>query len=71
MNRPIFVTQPLLPPLDDFLPLLRKIWDRRVLTHGDPFHQKFDCAEPLAKAVSGTELRAAHIVRRRLALLGL
>ena len=71
MNRPIFVTQPLLPPLDDFLPLLRQIWDSRVLTNGGPFHQKFDCAEALAKAVSGTELRAAHIVIRRLALLRL
>ena len=44
MNRPIFVTQPLLPPLDDFLPLLRQIWDSRVLTNGGPFHQKFEQA---------------------------
>lgn len=44
MNRTIFVTQPHLPPLDDFLPLLRKIWDSRVLTNGGPFHQQFEQA---------------------------
>ena len=44
MNRTIFVTQPHLPPLDDFLPLLRKIWDTRVLTNGGPFHQQFEQA---------------------------
>lgn len=44
MNRPIFVTQPYLPPLEDFLPLLRDIWDSRVLTNGGPFHQQFEQA---------------------------
>lgn len=42
MNRPLCVTQPDLPPLDDFLPLLRQIWDSRVLTNGGPFHEQFE-----------------------------
>ncbi|NCT84821.1 MAG: DegT/DnrJ/EryC1/StrS family aminotransferase [Comamonadaceae bacterium] len=40
----IHVTQPDLPPLDDFLPLLRDIWDNRVLTNGGGFHQRFEAA---------------------------
>nr|MBP7915004.1 DegT/DnrJ/EryC1/StrS family aminotransferase [Vitreoscilla sp.] len=39
---PIFVTQPDLPPLADFLPYLEKIWDNRVLTNGGPFHKQFE-----------------------------
>ena len=43
-NRPTFVTQPELPPLEDFLPYLREIWDSRVLTNGGPFHQRLEAA---------------------------
>ncbi len=39
---PIYVTQPDLPPLEEFLPYLRKIWDSRVLTNGGPFHQQLE-----------------------------
>jgi dTDP-4-amino-4,6-dideoxygalactose transaminase len=41
---PIYVTQPHLPPLDDFVPLLREIWDSKVLTNGGPFHQRLEAA---------------------------
>jgi dTDP-4-amino-4,6-dideoxygalactose transaminase len=41
---PIFVTQPSLPPLDEFLPLLREIWDSHRLTNGGPFHIRFEQA---------------------------
>jgi dTDP-4-amino-4,6-dideoxygalactose transaminase len=41
---PIYVTQPALPPLSDFLPYLQKIWDSKVLTNGGPFHQEFENA---------------------------
>ena len=41
---PLYVTRPELPPLDDFLPYLRQIWDSRVLTNGGPFHQQFEQA---------------------------
>lgn len=43
-NPPIYVTQPHLPPLDDFIPLLREIWDSKVLTNGGPFHQRLEAA---------------------------
>src|SRR5256885_16258087 len=48
-NFPIQVTRPYLPPLDEFLPLLKQIWDRRWLTNLGPFHQQFEQAlqEPL------------------------
>jgi dTDP-4-amino-4,6-dideoxygalactose transaminase len=38
----IYVTQPHLPPLDEFLPYLQQIWNSRVLTNGGPFHQQFE-----------------------------
>ncbi|MFP3586188.1 DegT/DnrJ/EryC1/StrS family aminotransferase [Paraburkholderia sp. SIMBA_055] len=40
----IFVTQPYLSPLDDFIPYLREIWDSKVLTNGGPFHQRLEAA---------------------------
>jgi dTDP-4-amino-4,6-dideoxygalactose transaminase len=43
-KKPIYVTQPELPPLEEFMPYLRKIWDSRVLTNGGPFHQMFEAA---------------------------
>lgn len=45
----IFVTQPYLPPLEEFLPYLERIWDSKVLTNGGPFHQQLenDLAEHL------------------------
>lgn len=43
-DKPIFVTQPYLPPLEEFLPYLEKIWDRKVLTNGGPFHQELEQA---------------------------
>ncbi len=39
MNKPIFVTQPLLPPLEEFIPYLEKIWDNKILTNGGEMHQ--------------------------------
>ena len=44
MDKTIYVTQPHLPPLDDFIPYLRKIWDTKVLTNGGPFHQQLEHA---------------------------
>ena len=43
-NKLIYVTQPSLPPLDEFIPYLRKIWDTKVLTNGGPFHQQLEKA---------------------------
>ena len=38
------VTQPLLPPLEEFIPYLQRIWDSRILTNGGPFHQELEAA---------------------------
>ena len=42
--KPIYVTQPTLPPLDEFLPYLEKIWDNKILTNGGAFHQQLEHA---------------------------
>lgn len=39
-----YVTRPDLPPLEDFLPLLRQIWESRTLTNGGPFHRQLEAA---------------------------
>jgi dTDP-4-amino-4,6-dideoxygalactose transaminase len=43
-RKPVYVTQPHLPPLEEFLPMLREIWDSRVLTNGGPFHTRLEAA---------------------------
>ena len=37
-----YVTQPFLPPLDEFMPYLEQIWTNKVLTNGGPFHQQLE-----------------------------
>jgi len=41
-NKEIFVTSPLMPPLEEFYPYLEKIWENKILTNGGPFHQQFE-----------------------------
>lgn len=41
---PIYVTQPLLPPLEEFIPYLEQIWENKRLTNSGPFHQQFEQA---------------------------
>ena len=43
-DHPIYVTQPNLPPLEEFIPYLQDIWDSKVLTNGGPFHQQLEQA---------------------------
>lgn len=38
----IYVTQPYLPPLEEFLPYLEEIWQNKILTNGGPFHQRLE-----------------------------
>lgn len=59
--KPIYVTQPHLPPLEDFIPLLRQIWDSKILTNNGPFHRQLEQAlcdylgvEHLALFANGT-----------------
>lgn len=41
---PISVTQPSLPPLEEFIPYLEQIWENKVLTNGGPFHKQLEDA---------------------------
>ncbi|HJV74755.1 MAG TPA: DegT/DnrJ/EryC1/StrS family aminotransferase [Noviherbaspirillum sp.] len=43
-SQPVYVTQPYLPPLEEFLPYLEKIWNSKILTNGGPFHQRLEKA---------------------------
>jgi len=43
-SSPIYVTQPHLPPLAEFMPYLEKIWNSKILTNGGPFHQRLEVA---------------------------
>jgi dTDP-4-amino-4,6-dideoxygalactose transaminase len=43
-KQPIFVTQPHLPPLDEFIPYLEQIWQNKQLTNGGPMHQQLEQA---------------------------
>ena len=38
----IFVTQPFLPPLEEFTKYLEKIWESKMLTNNGPFHQELE-----------------------------
>lgn len=40
----IFVTQPTLPPLEEFIPYLEEIWHNKILTNGGKFHQQLEKA---------------------------
>lgn len=43
-KKEIFVTQPSLPPLDEFIPYLEKIWESKWLTNAGPFHAQLEVA---------------------------
>lgn len=38
----IYVTQPYMPPLEEFVPYLEKIWESKWLTNAGPFHQELE-----------------------------
>jgi len=41
-DKSIYVTQPSLPPLDEFTELLKQVWDSKILTNNGPFHQQLE-----------------------------
>ena len=43
-HKPIYVTQPFLPPLQELIPYLEAIWNSKTLTNGGPFHQQLEKA---------------------------
>ncbi|QVL50134.1 MAG: DegT/DnrJ/EryC1/StrS family aminotransferase [Thiocapsa sp.] len=57
----VYVTQPHLPPLEEFIPYLEQIWKNKILTNNGPFHRQFEQAlcdwlgvEHLALFANGT-----------------
>lgn len=44
MKKKITVTQPVLPPLEEFIKELRKIWKSKIITNMGPYHEKFELA---------------------------
>ncbi|MCF8229576.1 MAG: DegT/DnrJ/EryC1/StrS family aminotransferase [Bacteroidales bacterium] len=42
MSKNIFVTQPALPPLDEFIPYLEQIWESKILTNNGQFHRQLE-----------------------------
>lgn len=43
-DKPIYVTQPFLPPLEEFTAYLEQIWENKMLTNGGPYHQQLEKA---------------------------
>lgn len=44
MTKKIYVTEPSLPPLDEFIPYLERIWESKWLTNNGIYHQQFEQA---------------------------
>lgn len=42
MKKPVYVTQPFLPPLDEFSTYLEQIWESKILTNSGQFHQQLE-----------------------------
>lgn len=42
LKKTIYVTQPSLPPLEEFTEYLKQIWDSKVLTNNGSFHQRLE-----------------------------
>lgn len=41
-NNKIYVTQPALPPLNEFTEYMEQIWESKILTNKGPFHEQFE-----------------------------
>ncbi|MCO6499203.1 MAG: aminotransferase class I/II-fold pyridoxal phosphate-dependent enzyme, partial [Vicingus serpentipes] len=42
MMKPIYVTKPSLPPIEEFQDYLKMIWESEYITNSGPFHQKLE-----------------------------
>jgi dTDP-4-amino-4,6-dideoxygalactose transaminase len=42
LTNPIYVTQPVLPDLQEFIPYLEQIWESKILTNNGPFHKQLE-----------------------------
>ena len=43
-DKQIYVTEPSLPDLNEFIPYLEQIWKNKILTNNGPFHEQFEKA---------------------------
>jgi dTDP-4-amino-4,6-dideoxygalactose transaminase len=41
-DKRIYVTQPYMPPIDEFTPYLKEIWRNKILTNAGPFHRQLE-----------------------------
>ncbi len=41
-NKPIYITQPSLAPLDEYMEILKGVWERGILTHNGPVVQELE-----------------------------
>lgn len=41
-KKPVYVTQPYMPPLEEFVPYLEQIWDSKWLTNNGPYHRQLE-----------------------------
>jgi len=42
IQNPIYVTQPYMPPLEEFIPYLQQIWGSKILTNNGPMHKNLE-----------------------------
>ena len=75
---PIYVTQPALPQLQEFIPYLEAIWASKILTNGGPFHQQLEKALcdylgvqhlalfPNGQRILGSDNSYARLIQRHL-----
>jgi len=42
LAKPLYVTQPALPPIEDFAPYIEKIWESGWITNNGPFHNQLE-----------------------------
>jgi dTDP-4-amino-4,6-dideoxygalactose transaminase len=70
-SKPIYVTQPYLPPLAEFIPYLEQIWKNRWLTNAGPYHQELEVALTRYLEVPGLSLFANGTIALVVALQAL
>jgi dTDP-4-amino-4,6-dideoxygalactose transaminase len=42
LGEPVFVSQPLLPELNELMPMLQEIWEKKYVTNHGPLHQRLE-----------------------------
>jgi dTDP-4-amino-4,6-dideoxygalactose transaminase len=70
-EKPLFVTQPSLPPLVEFIPYLEEIWESKQLTNGGAMHRQLELALRAYLGVEHLALFANGTLALQTALLAL